>query len=339
VTTVVSLKTVYVHVTNACNLACTYCSLAAGVASETELAGPELAALWRGVLALAPGKVVITGGEPLARPDLIELLESYRRADSARRVPCCLNTNGTLVTPALARRIAPLLDEVRLNIGPDRAVRLAAEAGPSDTGALDEQGWDAPFRTIALFREAGLDPVAMVPVTREVLERLPRLLEGLRRRGTSRVRTLVIRRTGRARQFTESFPSYGQIAASLDVLAGRGRTEAPGAGLNVARHCGAGRFLSIMPNGDLYPCHVLTSPEFRVGNVRRDRLASVCADEGLLGQLRRLDVAEVAASDPQIGARLSLPGACLGEVYQDSMAHAVWRNVFSSSPVKAAERG
>lgn len=41
-------------------------------------------------------------------------------------------------------------------------------------------------------------------------------------------------------------------------------------------NCGVGSFLNIMPNGDVFPCHVLTQREFRCGNVREDGLLEIC---------------------------------------------------------------
>jgi len=312
-TRVVGLRAVYVHVTNACNLGCDYCSAAAGGAPTTaELTGDELGGLWPEVVALAPGKLVITGGEPLARPDVVDLLESYRRADCERRVPCCLNTNGTLVTAGLARRLAPLIDEVRVSIGDRHSASAPEEAGGLE--ALDDDANEAEWEAIEAFRAAGLEPVVVLPVTRLVLERLPCFLQRLQRRGASRVRTVVVRRTGRARHLRPAPPSYGEVARALDACTGR--TRPPDEPL--VRHCGAGRFISVRPDGDVYPCYVLDSPEFRLGNIRRDRLAAMCAEDGLLGRLQDLDVEALAESDPVIGERLRQPGACLGEVIQDA---------------------
>jgi hypothetical protein len=55
-----------------------------------------------------------------------------------------------------------------------------------------------------------------------------------------------------------------------------------------------------------------------LGNVRRDCLASICAEDGLLGRLQGLDVEALAKSDPGLGERLRQPAACLGEVLQDA---------------------
>jgi MoaA/NifB/PqqE/SkfB family radical SAM enzyme len=62
-----------------------------------------------------------------------------------------------------------------------------------------------------------------------------------------------------------------------------------------------------MPNGDVFPCHVLTEREFRCGNVREQRLVEICRRNGLLGQLRRLDFHTLAQADERV-AGLTRPG-------------------------------
>src|SRR5262249_9705403 len=76
----------------------------------------EFHRLWPDLVALRPQKVVVTGGEPLLRPDLFELLGGLRAADPAHHLVRCLNTNGHLVTPDLAQRLVGLADEVRVSL-------------------------------------------------------------------------------------------------------------------------------------------------------------------------------------------------------------------------------
>ena len=72
----------------------------------------------------------------------------------------------------------------------------------------------------------------------------------------------------------------------------------------------------VLPNGDVFPCHSLTTPEFRLGNLREQALAQLCRADGLLGRLAGLDFRELAERDPAL-APLTRPGACVGEVYAD----------------------
>src|SRR5947208_9885417 len=76
----------------------------------------EFARIWMDVVALCPAKLVFTGGEPLLRSDILDLLRGLRQADPSHRVLRCLNTNGHLVTQELAQQLVGLADEVRVSI-------------------------------------------------------------------------------------------------------------------------------------------------------------------------------------------------------------------------------
>jgi MoaA/NifB/PqqE/SkfB family radical SAM enzyme len=97
-------------------------------------------------------------------------------------------------------------------------------------------------------------------------------------------------------------------------------------------NCGVGSFLNIMPNGDVFPCHVLTGREFRCGNVQEQSLIEICRRSGLLGQLRELDFHAMAQADEQV-AGLTRPGTCLGNVYAQTKGAAVWRKALPVLPV------
>ena len=82
-------------------------------------------------------------------------------------------------------------------------------------------------------------------------------------------------------------------------------------------NCGVGTFLNIMPDGDVFPCHVLTDPEFRCGNVRHTSLLEICRRDRLLGALAALNFTELAVQEPQLKV-LTAPETCFGMVYAQS---------------------
>ncbi len=91
------------NTTQRCNLACAHCYLdAKDRASRDELTTAEGEALVDDVAAMGCPVLLFSGGEPLLRHDVFEL---GRRA-IAKGVRAVLSSNGTLVTPEIARRIA-----------------------------------------------------------------------------------------------------------------------------------------------------------------------------------------------------------------------------------------
>ncbi|HSR10118.1 MAG TPA: radical SAM protein, partial [Thermodesulfobacteriota bacterium] len=94
---------VSLDVTRRCNLRCEMCFYYGGepraAAGLKELSAEEI--ISRVVDRLSDVDYDLTGGEPLVRPDLPDILLAIRR----RKGRAAVTTNGTLMTPELARRI------------------------------------------------------------------------------------------------------------------------------------------------------------------------------------------------------------------------------------------
>ena len=91
------------NVTNRCNLRCRHCYISAEDRSYTdELTTDEAKAFLTDIGEMGCPGVLFSGGEPLVRKDLYELAE-FGAAAGLRVV---LSTNGTLITPEVAQRLA-----------------------------------------------------------------------------------------------------------------------------------------------------------------------------------------------------------------------------------------
>ena len=89
------------NTTNACNMYCDHCYRDAGCKAEEELSTEEARTMLEQI-ARANFKIMIfSGGEPLMRPDIVELVE-YASSLGLRPV---FGTNGTLLTLELAQRL------------------------------------------------------------------------------------------------------------------------------------------------------------------------------------------------------------------------------------------
>ncbi len=90
------------NVTRRCNLRCLHCYTSSdGGVAEGELSHQEGRALLDDLAAFGTPAVLFSGGEPLTRPDLLDLARYAR--DIGHRPT--LSTNGTLITPAVAAGI------------------------------------------------------------------------------------------------------------------------------------------------------------------------------------------------------------------------------------------
>jgi radical SAM protein with 4Fe4S-binding SPASM domain len=89
-------------VTQRCNLKCAYC-LAEGSSTDfVELPFSSLIRIADKLIQCGTRNVALSGGEPFLRPDIFDLID-YLQAAGVR---VTLNTNGTLVTREVARRLA-----------------------------------------------------------------------------------------------------------------------------------------------------------------------------------------------------------------------------------------
>jgi len=89
--------------TRRCNLKCRHCYSDSGCgATADELTTAEARRLIEDIAAFGCPAMLFSGGEPCMRPDLVELVALARE----RGVRVTLSTNGTLITPALARELA-----------------------------------------------------------------------------------------------------------------------------------------------------------------------------------------------------------------------------------------
>jgi radical SAM protein with 4Fe4S-binding SPASM domain len=118
--------------TNACNLRCVHCELAAGNAAPDELSTKEALRVADELIALGCRKVSLTGGEPLLRPDWSVIAEHLARAG----LWVSLVTNGLpLSSEVVDRAEAAGVSGVSVSLDGLRAVhdriRVSPTRGPS----------------------------------------------------------------------------------------------------------------------------------------------------------------------------------------------------------------
>ena len=178
-----TVRDLRLSITDRCNLRCTYCMPAQGLQwlpTPDLLTTAELARLGRiAVERLGVERIRLTGGEPLLRRDLEEIIGSLSalRTSTGVKPDIALTTNGLgLETRATGLRAAGL-DRVNISID---------SLDPQDYAAITRRDRLADVLTgIAGAQEAGLDPIKVnaVAVPTTVEERAPRLLVECLRRG------------------------------------------------------------------------------------------------------------------------------------------------------------
>jgi len=172
-------------VTYRCDLECAMCDLPARGERKRELSTDGMKGILDGFRDLGVIGVGITGGEPLLRDDLLEMVEHGTR----RGLLMHLNTNGSLVTEELARGLQQAgVVSVNLSLdGPDagthdalrrrpgsfaRVMRAIARLGAvpnrrfriAVTCALGKENVARAGAVLERARDAGVDRVGFIPV-------------------------------------------------------------------------------------------------------------------------------------------------------------------------------
>jgi len=98
-----SITYLRISVTHACNLRCVYCAPPDGAPqrSRADLLTPEqMTEVARAAVRLGVTKIRLTGGEPLMRPDIVELVRMLAGIDGLAHI--AMTTNATLLAPLAA---------------------------------------------------------------------------------------------------------------------------------------------------------------------------------------------------------------------------------------------
>jgi len=265
-----SLDSVYLHVTRACNLRCSYCYFEAGTPVAEELDTAEMISLLGQIGSLKPSRIVITGGEPLLRADILTLLRELKTC--APDSQTAITTNGMLIDTEMAKKLVEHVDEVRVSIDSFRDINDSIRGKDSFDGAMD---------ALSSLRATGSQPVAFVTVTAVNAPRLGEFMRFLIRNGISRIHLSPLRLVGRAANADtvgQAEDTTGTIKTLCSELLGK-QLEDPAREHST---CGIGRLLCIHPDGSVYPCHVLARPGFCLGNTRATDLRSILGRLGAI---------------------------------------------------------
>ena len=183
------LNGAYLTVTTGCNLACPHCFMSGGRRQSDELSTESLLEIISQVADLGTRHLTFTGGEPLLRVDLSQLLTraAQRRADGIDEIR--LVTNGWFVTPELAQLLTRRVDRVCVSV----------DGLEKQHDALRGEGsFERAVQALRFILDEGAAPTAYVTVTAQNVETIPALLDLLGRVGVREVKLRSVWRSGRA---------------------------------------------------------------------------------------------------------------------------------------------
>jgi AdoMet-dependent heme synthase len=203
-------RLIFWELTQGCNLACKHCRAEATVErAPDELSTEQCKMIIDDITKDYRPVLILTGGEPLYRPDLFELA-GYAHEKGAR---VCLASNGTLITDAIARRLKDVGIQ-RVAISMDGATAEVHDSFRGIPGA-----WEGALRGATAVMAAGIEVQFNITVAQHNKHQIPAIIRLAEERGVSACHLFVLVPVGCGVQIAERemLPS-DEIEAMLEWL-------------------------------------------------------------------------------------------------------------------------
>jgi radical SAM protein with 4Fe4S-binding SPASM domain len=285
----------HLEVVAACNLKCTHCFAGELPRKEEPLSLHELNTLFAQMAAMGTFRLGLTGGEPLLRKDLFDVIDL---ALSHGLCPC-VTTNGLLITEEIARQFGKR-ELVWLNVS------LEGATAATNDSIRGSGTFDRVIEQLKILRKHCRFTLAFTIMSKNLheVQACARLAEEMGA-GTAVFRPLYP--VGVARHHLDLMPTFQQYSNALlelesmrddhldlnhiDPFSPAGRQEASA---NICQNhgCGAGNTVcSVSVSGDVSPCSFLGADSY-TANVRQQPLRDIWDKSCGFTSIRELPDAE-----------------------------------------------
>lgn len=312
-----------IEITRACNLTCSHCFTAAGRRPAHELNTGELRNLIDQFTELGPARAIgWTGGEPLLRADLVELVDyAYQRGKTRSGI----TTNGLLLDDDLAQR---------LRDSGAYAIQISVDGSTAERFAHMRNAKIENFATILnamdAVKRAGLQLHLAMLLGQETLSDARNFLRLAAERGADGVRFCGFVPAGRGQrdsvrdrlEFTENLNDLHEFIGEAAFLQKPMVMFDPAFGPLPPDYqfheCVAGKqTMYIASTGAVYPCTSLIAPRFEVGNVRERSLSDIWLDPRMT-EIADFDYGTIAGRCSTCDHLSECHGGCRGIAYANT---------------------
>lgn len=280
----------YVHVTFACNLTCPACySFDERRNRCADLDNQNMRTIFRKLREGGIEEVIISGGEPFARQDMIDLLHYCKMELGYSRI--VVITNGTLLEEELVSKLETMVDQIAVSIDgyneeTNAPIRGRGNFGKAIRGLEHLRAHQIPCHIITTLHQRNVRDVR-------------RFLEFADQLGVH-MNFSIFASSGLGAVNSEIL----QISLDALVLLGIVLAEHPGKasvlespcseGLRVRDRCGIGTHLiSVQADGTVYPCHITMAPHLVMGNLLDQDLMEILLASPVAQLCRELGVETV----------------------------------------------
>lgn len=301
------LRIVQISLVCECNLKCIYCYATDRPKAENILTREDHFRLVDNIHAISGNaEIVLTGGEPLLSPYVIELAEYAKSLGHQVH----LLTNGTLINEKSAKTVSKTFNLIKISLdGSSPAIHEFHRGKGSFAKTM---------KAIDLLIQDNAPLQIAMTVTRKNIHDIG----AMTKKFGSRLTFAPLFPAGRAKTNTKlsiTGKEYYEALSSVDGVKPLSHLCSSLAASKLKRimKCAIGDAeISISETGDVYPCQLLHFPQFRAGNIREQPLKSIYETSEVLQDCRKLTVLEVAGCK-KCDIRFICGGACRARAFHE----------------------
>ena len=305
------LAAMHLHLTNRCNLQCTYCFRESSPKIPIHHTSEHFCKMLEYVkpFTLEAMNVTFTGGEPTLFPEFEEVVRTSTHLGYKNE----LLTNGTRINTKLAGFIAQHFHHTKISLdGPNEAIHSLTRG---------DGNFQLVLRGIRELAEKGANLTVQVTVSKSNLEfctEIENLLEGVE------IKFTPLLPMGRGDTLDKEFinnEAFLGLSRGLErVTEGKLKTSLmPGVRM---RRCHAGiSNISVADTGDIYPCHLFHYERYKFGNIFSDSFEEIFWGSKIKQYVKSMDVEENNSICRSCEVRFLCAGGCKANALHSTGDH------------------
>ncbi len=280
----IKIMTAYIHVTNKCNLHCLGCySDSSARNKEKDLSYKSMIAILEELRNVGIENLIISGGEPLFREDIVDLVKYAKMRCGIKEIT--LITNGTIGNKEIYTNLALYLDTI--------AVSLDTYSSECKAYLRDEGIFEQIVNHIKIMQISGLKVSILPTLHHKNVKQMSKYIDLAKQLGTEI--SFSIFTTRQEKKYEEYTLSMDDLQYISEHFSNYNIQDIPiNNTLEGKKHCGAGcNMISIDTDGSVYPCHMLMEKPFKMGTLGEKGLLEIIRETRVQKKCWESDVKDI----------------------------------------------
>lgn len=312
-----------IELTYRCNEQCAFCISDAGRKFynqtniiDMELQKSDINRILEQMHELKISLLTLTGGEPLLRKELLyyTIYEAQRK-----NINVALLTNGTLIDEKISRELSEFSNLTNVQISLDGADNTTHDFLRHRKGSFDES-----VNAINFLKENGIEPSISFVLNKLNYEQYPDVIL-LAEQLDLQLRIAPVVPIGRGKENSDYLLTNKQITEFLKYThrANDGKLSAR---IMPRERCSITTSPAIDPFGNIYPCMHMKFSEFKLGNIRSDKLKIIWDNSPVVKELQ--DYNKHKNSDCKSCWNKYICDGCIG------VAYSYYQTIYKRDPYR-----